>query len=61
VVIDKAIGTNLDVQVTLAGGKVVVTVSYAGIDAELDVIKAKLPVWLQPLVDLVKIEVDKVA
>lgn len=58
--LDKKLSDSLEVDVKLSGGKVQIVLSYSGIDAELDVIKAKLPVWLQPLVDLVKIEVDKV-
>ncbi len=57
---DKTLGKDLDVKVGLAAGKVTITVVYSGIDAELDVIKAKLPAWLQPVIDLVKLEVDKV-
>lgn len=58
--VDKVLGGGLEVDAKISGGKVILTLTYSGIDAELDVIKGKLPVWLQPLVDLLKIEVDKV-
>lgn len=58
--VDKVLGSGFEVDAKISGGKVVLTLTYSGVDAELDVIKAKLPVWLQPLVDLLKVEVDKV-
>ena len=57
--IDKDLGAGLDVKVVLSSGKVQIVIEYSGLDAELDVVKSKLPSYLQPLMDVVKMEVDK--
>jgi hypothetical protein len=58
-VADVPIGSDVELNVSVSGGKIVVSVSYKA-DAELDKLKAALPAWAAPLIDLVKVEVDKV-
>jgi hypothetical protein len=57
---EKDIGTDLKVDFKVSGGKAYLTIEFDGADAALDALKAKLPSWLSPLVDLAKVEIDKV-
>lgn len=52
------LGKDFKVTLALTGGKVLVTIEYDGLDAALLALKPSLPVILQPLVDLIKTEVD---
>ncbi len=56
--LEKDIGKDLKVDIKISGGKVFLTIEFDGADAALDALKAKLPAWLQPLVDLAKGYVD---
>lgn len=61
--VDKKIGKDVEIDLAVEQGKLVLKVvvsAKASLDAFLDQEKAKLPEWLQPLVDLAKGEADKV-
>lgn len=58
--IEKQIGKDFDVKLGVKAGKIILTVEFDGADELLDGVKAKLPEWLGPLVELVKLEVDKI-
>ncbi len=53
-----AIGKDLVAEAKIVGGKVIVSIEYDGADAALEALKAHLPGWLAPVIDLAKKEVD---
>lgn len=59
-VVDQKLSDDFEVKLSIAGGKLILTVEFDGADELLDQVKAKLPSWLAPLVDLVKLEVDRI-
>lgn len=57
-VVEQKIGQDFDVKLTIAGGKIQITLEFAGIDAALDGIKTQLPDWAQPILDGLKKQID---
>lgn len=57
--IERDVAKDLKIDIKLSGGKAYLTIEFDGADAALDALKVKLPSWLGPLVDLAKIEIDK--
>lgn len=51
------LGKDVKADLKISGGKVVLTVEFAGGDAALDSLKPHLPPWLGPAIDLLKAEV----
>ena len=55
---DVALGTDFELKVVFAAGKITVAVTFNGADAALDKVKPSLPAWAAPLIDGLKGLID---